>query len=94
MNLDEMQALFDEYEGYGKFELIEKKRSTRPDLHAFLLLDELVPGTIDMISAAEHDEFFLDVTPESLAAVVTPDQVIELRRCGVRYSDDSLCMFA
>jgi hypothetical protein len=37
----------------------------RPDLHAFLLLDRLVPGDHDMITAATHDEFFLGVSPES-----------------------------
>jgi len=77
-----------------KFERIENKRSNRPDLHAFLLLDELCPGTTDMVDAAEHDEIFLEVSLEDLAAVITEEQVIELIRCGVRMSYDSLAMFA
>lgn len=96
MTLEEMQAAFDLEDDFLKFEGIEKPRSKRPDLHAFLLLDELVPGDSDMVSAAEHDEIFLHVDPEALAAVVTLDQIRELRRCGVRYdsSTDSLAMFA
>ena len=78
-----------------KFSGIENKRSERPDIHAFLLLDELVPGTRDMISAAEHDEFYLDVGVEELVKVITEEQVIELRRCGVHWSEyDCLVMFA
>ena len=77
-----------------KFERIENKRSNRPDLHAFLRLDELCPGTTDMVDAAEHDEIFLEVSLEDLAAVITEEQVIELIRCGVRMSYDSLAMFA
>jgi len=79
---------------YLKFEKVENKRSNRPDLHAFLLLDELVPGTSDMVCNSEHDEFWLDVNLDELAEVATEDQIIELMRCGVRCSEDSLCMFA
>lgn len=77
-----------------KFERIEVKRSNRPDLHAFLLLDELVPGESDMVSAAEHDEIFLEVSLEDLAPKITKEQVMELIRCGVRLSYDGLAMFA
>lgn len=94
MTLDEMEDLFDDDgDEYLKFERVENKRSSRPDIHAFILLNELVPGTRDMIAAAEHDEIYLDVDPETLAEVATEEQIIELIRCGVRYSDDSLRMF-
>jgi hypothetical protein len=64
-------------------------------LHAFNLLDKLVPGTRDMISAAEHDEIWLEVSPEELAKVATEEQIIDLIRCGVRYERgaDSLALF-
>lgn len=96
MTLEEMQAAFELDEDFLEFRKVENPRSKRPDLHAFLLLDELVPGDRDMVAAAEHDEFFIGVTPEALAAVVTLDQIRELRRCGVRYDSgvDSLAMFA
>lgn len=78
-----------------EFESIAAPRCVRPDLHAFLLLHELLPGRNDMISAAAHDEIWLNVDCDALAAVVTQEQVIELVRCGVRFdaSNDVLEMF-
>ena len=50
MNITE---IYDKYgdEEFLKFERVENKRSQRPDLHAFLLLDELVPDKSDIIAA-------------------------------------------
>ena len=92
-----LQKLFEaESDEFLKFERVEMKLSRRPDLHAFLLLDQLVPGERDMVAAAAHDEIFLDVTLEALAKVVTPEQVTDLIRCGVHWDSntDSLAMFA
>jgi len=82
-------------EEFLKFERVEHKRSQRPDLHAFLLLDALAPSTFDIVSAAEHDEIFLEVSPDKLGEVATEEQVVELIRCGVRLDTriDSLAMF-
>ncbi len=80
-----------------EFERVENKRSKRADLHAFLLLDELVPGEKrDIVACAQHDEIWLGVDTDKLAGVITEEQVRELIRCGVRFdaSTDSLCMFA
>ena len=88
--------IFDKYEDeYLKFEDVENKRSIRPDVHAFILLTELFPRDRDLICAAEHDEFFLDVLSEEIETL-TESQVRELNRCGVRYDSetDSLAMFA
>jgi len=76
---------------HGDFDSIKKKRSIRPDLHAFLLLDELFPGDSDLISSSEHDEFYLDISYESIEKL-TDDQILELTRCGVMYNDDSECL--
>lgn len=94
LNLAEVFKKFDD--NYIKFERIENKLSGRPDLHAFLLLDKLMPGTRDMVSAAEHDEIYLDVDCEKLAEVASEHDILALTRCGVRYEEDtdSLCMFA
>ena len=94
LNLAEVFEKFDD--DYIKFERIENKLSGRPDLHAFLLLDKLMPGTRDMVSAAKHDEIYLDVDCEKLAEVASEDDILTLTRCGVRYEGDtdSLCMFA
>lgn len=79
---------------YCEFHKVENKRSQRADLHAFLLLDELFPGAGDMVCHAEHDEIWLDVEDEQVETL-TDAQMIELARCGVRYSGDGgLCMFA
>lgn len=88
---------FEQFEDeFLKFERIENPRSKRPDLHAFLMLDEIQPGDRDLISCSEHDEFFLDIDPEAFAEKVTDDQIRDLARCGIRYDSslDSLCMFA
>jgi hypothetical protein len=82
---------------YLEFEHIENKLSSRPDLHAFLLLDKLQPAPgRDIISASEHDEFYLSIDCRELEKVITQDQVLELYRCGVMYSDDceTLSMFS
>jgi hypothetical protein len=80
---------------YLEFERVEQKKSQRPDLHAFLLLDMLVPETSDIVASAAHDEIWLGVEPKTLAAVVTREQLIDLVRCGVRWDDscESLAMF-
>lgn len=93
-----LHALFELHNAeYGKFELIRSPRHPRPDICAFLMLDELMPAVADkdMVSAAESGEIFLSVNCEELAKVVTSVQVRNLVRCGVRYSPsyDCLCMF-
>ncbi len=98
MSEDELKALLssDDLDEYLKFERIKVKLSKRPDLHAFLLLDQLVPGENDIVGGASHDEIWLGVELEDLAKVITPEQVIDLIRCGVRWDSetDSLAMFA
>lgn len=81
---------------YIKFDNIENKLSSRPDIHAFILLNQLVPGKRDMVSASEHDVFYLDVSPEELDKVATEEQMLDLIRCGVMYDSeaDSLSMFS
>jgi hypothetical protein len=92
--------LIDTFEKYNdefcKFENVQNKLSNRPDLHAFILLDKLVPGNSDIISASEHDEFYLDIDIQKLEQVITEEQIVDLVRCGVRYDTgyDCLSMFA
>jgi hypothetical protein len=97
MDIDEMTAAFEKHshEAYCAFKTLTNKRSARPDLHAFLLLEELLPNkNFDMIAAAEHDQIWLDVQLEDLAAVVTDEQVRELAICGVFIDDtESLSLF-
>ena len=78
-----------------QFDRVKNKLSHRPDLHAFNLLDKLVPGTGDIVGAACHDQIWLSVEPEELAMVATEDEIVELIRCGVFFdtSADRLSMY-
>lgn len=95
MTTEYFTSLFEKYEDdYIQFEKVEHKRSSRPDIHAFILLNELVPGTEDMVSAAEHDEIYISIDVDKLAEAISEDQAVELIRCGVRMGDyDGLAMF-
>jgi hypothetical protein len=94
----DIRAVFQQHDDkFLQFENIadSERFSNRADLHAFVLLDKLVPDEKDMVAAAEHDEIWLSVTPDELASVATEAQVIDLIRSGVRYDDDtdSLALF-
>lgn len=92
-----LQEMFDECdEDYLEFDKWTDAPSKRADLSAFILLDQLQPHGGDIINASEHDEFFLSIDCEELGKVITLEQVRNLRRCGVMYSEDydSLSMFA
>lgn len=98
MTSEELIEMFDadDLDEFLKFERIKEPLSNRPNLHAFLLLDRLVPGTQDIIAGAAHDKIWINVDVEELAAVVTPEQVTDLIRCGVLWDSDadSIGMFA
>lgn len=92
----EIETAFDLFEDdFLKFDKVENKLSSRPDIHAFILLNNLFPDTIDIIAGATHDAIWLEIDPELLAKTATKEQIQELVRCGVRYdsSIDSITMF-
>jgi hypothetical protein len=95
MTVEEMKALFEKHDKeYIEFDRVKVKRSSRPDLHAFLLLDELIPDKgVDMVAGAEHDEVYLAPELEEVAGAITEEQVVELVRCGVRLGEYGFCMF-
>jgi len=94
----DLKEVFDKFEDeYRHFDHVTDRLSERPDLHAFLLLDRLLPGKKgNMVAAAQHDKIWLDTDCERLAEVATEEDILTLVRCGVRYDDDveSLAMFA
>lgn len=99
MATEEIEAMFsdDDCDEYIKFENIpaERRLSTRPDIHAFILLNKLAPGTRDMICSSEHDEYFLEPSIDDLAkGGATEQDIMDLIRCGVRNGCYGLCMFA
>lgn len=94
MTYEELEACFEKHaDEYLRFERVDNPRHQRPDLCAFMMLHDLVPSARDMVSAASHDEIWLDVSPEDLAPVVTDDIVCALVRCGVRWNDGCFAMF-
>jgi hypothetical protein len=105
MTVDEMTELFEAAsENFSSTFFVPDGRfgTMRTDLHVFLLLDSLVPPEphreglpiSDFICAAEHDQIWLDVDIEKLAAVITPELVVELDAAGVMVDDNGLSMFA
>ncbi len=95
----DIAAVFEKYhDEYIKFERIVTPRHRRPDLCAFLMLDEVIEqrnaigGFSDMVAGAEHDEISLEISPDLLASVATDDLICDLVRCGVRYDDESDCL--
>lgn len=84
MTLEELEALFEKHEDeYKNSDLIPAPR----DLAAMNKMQLLVPAKGDIVSAAEHDEYWLATDPEEFAAVATEEDVIFLRRCGVLYEE-------
>lgn len=96
--MHDIKALFQQAEDAGEtgeFQRVRNKLSARPDLCAFLLLDSLVPSSKRLISVVHDDEIFFEADVNDLArSAITPEQVVDLVRCGVRCQGDSLRMFA
>jgi len=90
----DLQKVFEKFEDeYVEFKKVENKLSERPDLHAFLLLDSILPSDRYIVDASEHDEIYLSVDCEELAKVITEDQVRDLVRAGIRFNGEYLAMF-
>lgn len=95
MDVEELRERMNNDNLYHKFDGVPNPRSRRSDLHAMMLLDELVPSGSRIVSHSAHDEYFLEPDIEELAKAITPDQVDELVRCGVRISEyDALAIFS
>lgn len=90
--IEDISAFFEANNAeYIKFNNVEKKLHTRPDICAFLLLDKLDPSERDIVSAAEHDEIYLDVNIENIKKNATEIDLLTLIRCGVRYDEYLEC---
>ena len=89
----DLHEFFEEHnDEFLKFDRVENKLSLRPDLHAFLLLDQLAPGKSDIVSGAAHDEIYLDVDVKQLLSIAAEADLIDLFRCGVFYSENEDCL--
>jgi len=93
MTIEQLVELFEKYdEEFLQFDKVLDRTSHRPDLHAFVLLDKIIPGSTDIVSGAEHDEIFLGIDLEEFARRVTEEQIVELNQCGVRYASEYDCL--
>ena len=84
MNLPERLALVF-YSDYSQFEKVTNPRAPAPDLHAMMLLTEVVglePGQ-RAIACAEHDIVYLNFNVAEANKKLTDEQVVELARCGL-----------
>jgi len=102
---DPIDVLFERHKDeFLKFDRVTEPRCSRPDLHAFIRLHELVQSAADadyearnkhkadIISGAEHDQIWLSVDIDRFREVMTDELVIELSRCGVFYDTDINCL--
>jgi hypothetical protein len=83
----------DECDSIDSFQSIENKHSNRRDLHAFMLLDSIMPDKSDIVSGTDHYGIYLDIDTDELNEIITDEQVKELLKCGVCPHDDALYMF-
>lgn len=92
-----IQETFDKYEDETMdFNLVKDKFSNRRDLHAFILLDKLIPNGYLIIRAVEHDQIWIEIELKELEENLTEAMVLELLHCGVHYDKEmeSLYMFS
>lgn len=97
MTSEDIKRVFsdDDDNEHLKFERVQNKRSERRDLHAFIVLSELLPSSLPIISGAEYDQIWIEADPEDLAQKATEQQLIDLRRAGLCYDSgvESFYMF-
>jgi len=80
-------------EEFLAFDNVENKRSKMPDLHAFLLLENLFPDNKgDIIVASEHDVIYLNFNDTKIETL-SDKNILELTRCGVLYSSEDGYLF-
>lgn len=91
MTEDEIIALFNDEDSWKmEFKDVTEKLSYRPDVHAFILLDQLCPGVVDLVSGSDYERYFLRVSAGDLArAGATQQQIEDLIRSGVSLDEDS-----
>lgn len=84
MTTEEMSELFEKYS--NTHYLVRGEENLR-DLDAFIRLQKLAPVDGDIISASEHDQFWLAHDEGKVAEAAIEEDVIYLVRCGVLYDE-------
>ena len=93
-DIEEIKEVFESFnDDYICNSGIVNRKSNRPDLCAFLILDELFPSNSDVVCGADHDVIYLGLSEEQICSL--SDEIIhDLIRCGVSIDSDGLYMFA
>lgn len=92
MTTEDLEKLFDKLVDMD----LDRFPPTMPDdLRAMTILNNLLPGSRDMVACAEHDQIWLDTDLEGLARVASISDIEDLVRCGVwlDHEAESLSMF-
>ena len=91
-----LEQLFDKYiTECKKFYLVKNKLSLNPDICALMLLNKLTDDRASNISidSIKNDFiYFAGIDESKLLEVVTEQDIIDLCRCGVFYSDIEKCL--
>jgi hypothetical protein len=69
----------------GRFDLVTNRLSSRSDMHAFMLLDRLVPGTFCLLQWANVDQVWFEVAVGRVEEAATEEELRDLICCGVFY---------
>ena len=92
----DLNAVFEKYdEEFTKFHRIVEPRHSRFDICAFLMLSDLMISykNRSIVMGAGHDVIWLSADPIEIATNATEEQIRDLIRCGVFYSDECFKMF-
>lgn len=91
------EQLVEVFEKYGEDEFLKgdsvERKTAREDLAAFTILDRLVQGGGDIVAAAEHDQIWLGIDLDALAAAATELDIVTLIRLGVLLDSDTESLF-
>lgn len=94
MTIEELNDFFSrDHDGHDHtdgWKYVQGRRASRRDLHAMLLIDALLPAASfgeDVVSASQHDQFWVFPDPHQLAPHLTEETCLELLRCGLCYQE-------
>lgn len=89
MDKKRLLQLFKHYHEQDKLSFINvsDKLSDNKHLHAFFLLQSLVPSKRNIIAKADYDTVYLDFVAEDLLDMITDVQIEEFAACGFNYNN-------
>ncbi len=92
MTINDIFKSYDESD-FLQFDKVENKRSSRRDLHALMLLDDLFgDDEVDIIESSDWDIVYLSITQDQIETL-TPTIIQELVRCGVLYNEHAQALY-